>query len=256
MRQLRLNQNKAFIDALKNQGMTYRELGEIYGGNAANVFYWHKERDKRKIPEESKGRRLLISKDLAEILTGLLLGDGSLIINKGSPSGYYSHGEKHHKFLFWLFNLLQEYGLEWSGKIRESKITNYGTTGFSANTYYYRDLKEWRNRFYPAGKKMVPKHIKLTPSMLLHFYIGDGNYYKRTYCDGGMVTFNTQGFLVEDCELLIDAFQAVGINAYLNNSKGPIIRFCKRREIDNFFDYMDCCPKEITLIYGYKFPSD
>jgi hypothetical protein len=60
------------------------------------------------------------------------------------------------------------------------------------------ELKEQRRRWYPLGKKVVPKDIALTPECLAHWMSGDG-------CGTpiGQIVFATQGFSRAECEFLV-----------------------------------------------------
>ncbi len=49
---------------------------------------------------------------------------------------------------------------------------------YHLQTRYYRNLNELYNRWYPNGKKKIPKSIELTPTTLFNWYIGDGSFRK------------------------------------------------------------------------------
>ena len=71
----------------------------------------------------------------------------------------------------------------------------------SFETYSYIELDEQRKRWYPNGKKIVPKDVRLTPIVLAQWYMGDGNLElkrKASY----RITFCTDSFTKEENNFL------------------------------------------------------
>ena len=192
---------------------------------------------------------------LYEILEGELLGDGSLRVN-GRLSAYYRHWSKYPEYLKWLFGLLEEQGADWNGRItaREVIFEGYRSRVYHAATYSYRELGELQRKWYPNGKKIVPKDIKLTPTVLAHWHLGDGHLHKerKNGASWNQVSIATQSFTKEDVELLVDKLASIGVHANVNKYKGYIISFASKKDIRRFFAYMGDCPPAIKEVYGYK----
>ena len=164
------------------------------------------------------------NKNQKEIFEGLMLFDGSL---SGAPkytniqyTSKYQQTCKYKEFLEHIQNVLP---LGYSNNIREL----YEKGGFG-NDKKYRSFRlesknsstllEQRTRWYPNGKKIVPKDFKLTPISLLYCFLGDGCYgeygkYNRN------LGFSTQSFTKEDNEFLQKQLLKLGIKSTLTKRK-------------------------------------
>jgi len=122
-----------------------------------------------------------------EIITGILMGDGCLdrgnknpylIVEMISPD-YLSHIQQQFSSFGTGVKLLRT-AKEGAKKNRNS--------GFHPNAREenYSDVYRWRSRSHPelhkfaewysTGKKVWPANIKLTPTVLKHWYCGDGSW--------------------------------------------------------------------------------
>jgi hypothetical protein len=105
---------------------------------------------------------------------------------------------------------------------------------------------------YKDNKKIIPRDLEFTPTICLHWYLGDGSLTKpkkgKPY-----VRICTQGFSIDDVNFAVQKFNDIGIPASRQPS-GNSIRFLnKGNGGQKFLDYIGRCPKEINNIYGYKF---
>lgn len=202
----------------------------------------------------SAARHLEISDELEEIIYGELLGDASVQISS-SISARYTQSNKHKEYIFWLFDLLSSFGLEWNRKTKGYR-TEKGGIGFPAKTYSYPELMDIRKKWYPNGKKIVPEDIRLTPTVVKHWYYGDG-WFSDSRGILGSIGFATNGFTFEDVELLIKKLRKIDMKATIacDESGGYTIRIAETYSVRNFFTYIGSCDKEIANIYGYKFIS-
>lgn len=246
--------NKGWLASEHNSGLSMREMAESAGCVLSTIFYWMK---KFQLPREflgikGKGNSIEISNELHEILDGELLGDGHLEILNYNHSARYAHTSKFHIYLNWLFNEFESYGLKWNKKISEHE-GGYGTDVFHARTFSYRELKNEHERWYPIGKKIIPKDINLTPKVLKHWYIGDGTLHLRR--KRREISFATHSFCKSDIEILIKKFEGLNIHATCNNKEG-VIYISKQNSVNTFFDYMENCNEEIQDIYGYKWRTE
>lgn len=113
------------------------------------------------------------------------------------------------------------------------------------------------NRWYPKGKKVVPKDLRLTPVSALHWYVGDGSSGKHE------LIFSTQSFNAEDNKLLAQLlWKAMGVKAKiqaiksLKNPQKTLYKLCiySQKNIDGFFDYLEGAPKNSLSLAKQLFP--
>jgi len=150
------------------------------------------------------------------IIEGGLLGDGCIAKYETSQRGNYLQEAKDREYLEWLGELLNKIGIKYK------VISTNHKDSYSKNKNYYclyshscPAFYEFRKRWYIEGKnrgiKRIPPNLKLTPSTLLHLYLGDGDlkHDKRTGKRGGRpsVGLSLNDFSKEDIELLIKNFK-------------------------------------------------
>ncbi len=199
-----------------------------------------------------------MNENLHEILNGTLLGDAS-IGEKSKKYFYYKHVAKDGKYLEWQNTLLNQFDIR--GFIGlDNKIGNIQRLGFYLNSFNDKDLINLHSKWYipKDGKnfKIVPRDIELTPTVLLHWYLGDGclarNKENRIPC----ITFATNCFSKEDVEFLIRELKMVGLTFYFNQAtsgfnKGEKSGYVIRSKSDDgtpyrFFKLIGLeCPEEI-----------
>jgi hypothetical protein len=130
-----------------------------------------------------------------EIVVGLLMGDGCLSRADKNPHLVVSMISPNY-----LEYLDDEFGIFGNGvsliKTAAESAKSNRDSGFQpdADVKDYSDLYEWRSRalpelhqyadWYSSGEKVWPADIELTPTVLKHWYCGDGtyhNYYTDNY---------------------------------------------------------------------------
>lgn len=148
-----------------------------------------------------------------EIVEGLLLGD-AYIDRKG-----LIHLEQSDVRFGWveqIASLLRDVGAE--SKIipippKTRFIEGREVRSGDAHVLYtpaYVELQAERKRWYPGGKKVVPRDLLLTPMSVAHWFCGDG-----TSSPEGSLSFCTNGFLPEDVEFLVQCLQRdLGVHAH------------------------------------------
>lgn len=122
-----------------------------------------------------------------ETITGLLMGDGS--INTANKNPYLQVNMISPNYLEFVDD---EFGIFGNGvnlfrtaeeSARESRESEFSPNARAKN---YSDLYRWQSmchpqlqrfvEWYETGKKVWPADIKLTPTVLKHWYCGDGNW--------------------------------------------------------------------------------
>ncbi|KKK81369.1 hypothetical protein LCGC14_2814130, partial [marine sediment metagenome] len=109
------------------------------------------------------------------------------------------------------------------------------------------DFKKQRTRWYPQGKKIVPKDVLLSPESVLIWYLGDGSVKKYS------VTLHTNGFTQECVRFLIKRLSLIGIPSkmILHNQQPEI--FISSSGSKLFFDYIGW--ESPVRCYDYKFDT-
>lgn len=135
----------------------------------------------------------------AEILVGLLLGDGCLEKTKNSLGARLKVGQsiKQIEFATWLYQQFLDF-VRTPPRIKNRKV--HQEVVF--NTLTHPIFKVFYDLFYPKGKKTIPDDINkfLTPTAFAVWFMGDGSV-KSKECRGRIL--NTQSFSRSDIERLI-----------------------------------------------------
>lgn len=153
-----------------------------------------------------------------EIVDGLLLGDGCL-----APDGVLllSQTTKNGRRL-WLDQVRAE--LEAFGctatvverdrlpKLIRGRSVQGGRDAI-LRTRTYQELKDARRRWYPKGKKRVPRDLVLTPRVLAHWFAGDGSGTPHS------LVFYTNGFLKTDVHFLVRGLSRLGVEAHAASAR-------------------------------------
>jgi len=160
------------------------------------------DKSSRKLTKEEKAA-LSLSKELKEILVGLLLGDLHVEKQKTSVNARlkFSQGVIHEYYLLHLYELFQIFCgavpslYSSSPDIRTGKV--YSALSFK--TLSLPCFNELYELFYHDGKKIVPLNIfdLLTPTGLC-YWICDDAY----WCENG-VHLCTESFTLEEINLLV-----------------------------------------------------
>lgn len=121
-----------------------------------------------------------------EIITGLLMGDGTCILPDKTP--YVECGTTTRKYLEFLDEMFPLYGQGVRLQMTAENVASQSRkTGFlpDAKAENCSDVYRWRTKsaetffefrnWYSSGQKIFPEDIDLTPTVLKHWYCGDGN---------------------------------------------------------------------------------
>jgi len=123
-----------------------------------------------------------------QIITGLLMGDGNIDSHNGNPFLQCKVISPNY-----LKYIDEKFGIFGNGvsltKTAEEAAKMNRERGFrpNAKSDNYHDLYTWRSMrhpelqefadWYATGKKVWPSDIELTPTVLKHWYCGDGHYH-------------------------------------------------------------------------------
>lgn len=180
-----------------------------------------------------------LPENLRPILDGMILGDLSLPLPRG---GINTHtecrwGGKHLETAEAIVRDLPLPG-GWTGPRKVmNRIKGKDYPGYSLKSHCLPMLTEQRQRWYPNGKKIVPRDIILSPETVYWWYVGDGHLNKRDGC----VVFCTNGFSIEDVEFLCSSYPLKGWEARIHLNRGRPIIHIPRRHVGNLLEHIGPC---------------
>ena len=175
-------------------------------------------------------------------ISGELLGDGCIQSNS-NYSACFAYTSKYLEYIKYVSNILKSSGIEQAGKIGNLCFGIYH--GYEYTSRNYAELLPIRKKWYPQGKKIVPRDIKLTPLVCRQWYIGDGclTHSKTSSC----ILLSTCGFPIPDVEFLKEGLLKLGFKSTRQPS-GNTIRISVYSTKD-FLNYIGPCPVQC---YQYK----
>lgn len=230
---------------------TLYDIARKVGVSYSTIHYYLKKLDipirtRSEAGHLCRANHIDLSPEALEFLDGELLGDGSLN-SRSRFSAYYTHSSKYLEYLIWLSALFKNWGIEIVGSIIKRK-GGWGTTVFDLTTRTYEEFRILYERWYPGGRKIVPKDISLTPLTLRQTYLGDGSL--RFSGKRPSIILCTQGFPRDDVVFLVEKLNSLGLKSALQPSKNTIR--ISAFSTPEFLSYIGPCPPEIESIYGYK----
>lgn len=153
----------------------------------------------------------------SSIVIGSLLGDGCIQRDKYS---YFSKNQSagRREYLEWLYAEMQPFSSRLSDSTVWANGKEYGRSSFATrSSHLFNDL---RQKWYPTGKKIVPRDIVLDPLSIAVWYCDDGsNDVAARSCK-----LATYCFSRDDCEFLIGQLQTWNIVSYIDSRNTIKIR--------------------------------
>lgn len=156
------------------------------------------------------------------VLTGKLLGDGSLV---RSPSRSWAiefgHTEKDSEYVHWTLRALGDIGHKKVG----SRTSGYGSNIITGRSSFCNEIYEGFSHWWDNGRKVVPKNLCLDPIALAFWYMDDGSL---SHSEGqeDRATIATSGFSRDDHDILLRELGSLGIAAVVFESRGHLaLRF-------------------------------
>jgi hypothetical protein len=185
----------------------------------------------------------IFSSNTLDVLTGSLLSDGSYRKTKNNQNSSFTHLCKFEEYIDFLIS-------ELDFKVKKNKVFGYGkyNKGKEYFTIYSQANSVFtglRNKWYPNGKKIVPKDVELNRTVLLHWFLGDGTLDNQ---DG--VIFCSDSFTETDNMYLIDKLKKMGFDAYLKKDKNRIV--IPNKSVFEFFNFIGESP---VVCYNHKWDS-
>jgi len=189
-----------------------------------------------------------MSKYSNEVITGELIGDA--YIKPNVRQSCLSFCSKHKSYCDYLFNIFDKENLCKSyvkKVIYYHKYHNKYYTIFKLRTVSTIQIHHLRSKWYKNNIKIIPDDFKLTPTVMLHWYMGDGTLPKGQY-----------GVLCVDCftnqenKFLSNLInKEIGIKSSIIKSLNRI--FIPKTSMSTLLDYMGACPiKEFNYKWDLK----
>ena len=123
-----------------------------------------------------------------EIITGLLMSDGSIRKESENKNPFFVVQMTNREYLKYLENIFGILGGKTKLRItgEENGIRTNKKIDFETNVENYSDVYEWKTishpnleeffNWYRSGKKIWPENIHLSPTVMKHWYVGDGHW--------------------------------------------------------------------------------
>jgi len=205
-----------------------------------------------------------VKNKIFEIIDGTLIGDACIQFDNYKYQKYFSYklSAKDRRFLEWIKLLFEKFELNNCWISIENKNPTRFALYFYINSCPYRQLLELRDKWYKQinekSMKTIPKNLKLTPIILLHWYLGDGCLIRRR-SDSNRVPFivlATNTFSKGDISFLIQKLKELNLNLYPVKYKSGFTKkesgYCLYSKTQDgtpyrFFKLIGLeCPKEIS----------
>lgn len=181
-----------------------------------------------------------------EVLYGALLGDGCIHKNKGGRNSQFSYTSKSKQHVEFVYNLLKNILI--NRRIESysvyDKRTNKTYSGHRIRSEHNIAFNVLKDKWYD-DKKRLPDDLKLTPTVCLLWYIGDGAlcHHER----GQYIQLSTDCFTYEEVLFLCNQLKEFDAKPKRNADVYRI--YIPRNKIPEFLNYIGECPFED---YRYK----
>jgi len=181
--------------------------------------------------------KIHMTETLIEWVDGLMLGDGYINFRKPTyASSRFRLDSSNKEWVSFGLSKLIDYkpsDPNVYGKVTE-KCPN---TIYMGQTLTHPDIVHQAERWYsgPNQTKKVPSDVRITPTSILLWYLGDGSLTYIEDCNTYVVRLATCAFAIEDIEnILMPKLRSLGIECNRDKSKNDI-HICAA-SIGKFFD--------------------
>ena len=197
-------------------------------------------------------KRFKLTPSIVSFIEGLLLGDASIPKRKDGISPWaLTQGCKHADYLEYIKERFNFMGVKsspiLSRWIKDERCKEKGHFQSFFQTNRYKDFESFRERWYPFGKKVIPKDLIISKDFLMQAYLSDGNFYREIcFC---LDCFSKQNLLF--LKKLID--KELNINSKVRKSGKGFHLVINKSEAHKFFKYVGDSPVEC---YKYKWKDN
>ncbi|MFW9992976.1 MAG: hypothetical protein ACFFD4_13115 [Candidatus Odinarchaeota archaeon] len=170
--------------------LSAKEIGKL-AGTTKKMIQRRMKRFGIESREKNEAQRIAARNDISsspflkKFLTGSLLGDGCLVATQ--HQAYYTLTSKHLEYAELVAEFFEQEGVKTriykSEKIRSELFQEIAPSKskkkiikYEVSTHSTVQFREWYEKWYPKGQKVVPDDILLAPVSCLHWYLQDGTY--------------------------------------------------------------------------------
>jgi len=248
---LKLYQNKEWLEKkYLEEKLTQKQIGKLCGVSQSHIRNWLYKlhipiRSHSKANHSRQANHCILSKRAIEWINGELLGDGHLR-SLSNYSAKFTYSSKYEEYIRYISNTLKSFGIKQSGKIYKRYHKNMDCYDYQYASLSYIELLSIHKQWYPNGKKIIPRNIKLTPETLRQHYIGDGSLIHKKKGKDSIILY-TYGFLAFHVKWLVNELIKLGFKAKRWGNNVIYISVYSTKE---FLQYIGKCP---VSCYQYKF---
>jgi hypothetical protein len=157
----------------------------------------------------------------------------------------FCYSSKFLKYCEYVERTLKSFGILEGGRIRKVYNKSSNCYGYRYRSLHYVELLPIYRQWYPNNKKIVPKTVKLTPSTIRQWYIGDGTL--NNHDSRSSIRLCTDSFTISDVKCLVKQLINLGFEVTRQLSTNRIhISVYSTKE---FLKYIGSCP---VKCYRYK----
>jgi len=245
-------QDKEWLEKkyLEEELSIYR-IAEICGVVHYTIWCWLKKfnisiRSRNEAAHLRQANYCNLSKEAFNWIQGELLGDGSME-SSSSYSARFRYDSKYLEYIKYVSDILRSFGIQQSGKINRRYQKEINCYSYRYASLKYVELLSIYKKWYPEGKKIIPKNLKLTPLICKQWYIGDGCLIHQLGVKP-YIRLATDGFTISNVNILVGQLNDLGfkVTRQLSNNRINISTYSTK----DFLNYIGKCP---VKCYQYKF---
>lgn len=216
-----IDENKVL--ELVNEGKSDLEIAKILNVSKDGIYAVRKRCNFQKLPQNIS-KNIPITQIQKEFIIGCVLGDGSLIKDKGciNPRFTCEHSIKQKEYAYYKYNILNGLSphIRYNKRITPDKRNNNIYESYTVRLNTSPSLLWCYNQFYKSGTKQITKSILnyYTPFAIAIHYMDDG--YKDSYG----YKLATQSFNNKSLELLRIKLLEYNIKTTIQNNNIIYIR--------------------------------
>jgi hypothetical protein len=182
-----------------------------------------------------------ISEYIDDILTGILMGDATAYRQREEDTPYIKIDVINKKYLEYLSDKL---GVLCSS-INSVGKTSKNNTIYRLNTVRHPHLNKYIN-WYSSGKKVFPDDLDMTPTILKHWYVCDGNLCKARGDGYVRISANNE---INNSDKIINLFDDTPIPDpnTVKTDRGDFTIWWNCEDSHYFFDYIG------DMIKGFEY---
>lgn len=205
-------------------------------------------------------KEVALSDEFKEHFAGLMLGDGCLSNrNKSKHSSQFLLRNKHASYALYVADLFRNEGFDCMVGLSDTKGGFPGSSvASSVYTKFYKTLADLERHWYQTRQdgthyKIVPADVKITPHVLLQWFIGDG-YLVNLRGVPNRVQICTDRYTNDEIVFLRDCFERdTGIPIQIDWTRRRLR--VPTRMLRDFFDVLPQCPQAIENDFTYKWAA-